>query len=148
MSFYKLHEEDRQFLYALLYATGIILFWRGVWEASARLPLLNNIYFSLFVGLLILTLTGYMYREFDPLASRLRKIGKLVHDAVNLAKRGQAHHISYYDELGKHDHKLHAHSVKKVEHDFLIVEENGHERFIPLSRITKIHKGNEVIWRR
>ena len=148
MSLYTLREEDRQFFYSLLYATGIILFWRGVWEASYEIPLLENVYFCLFVGLFILTVTGYMYREFDPFSARLRKITKMVHDAVAMAKRGEAHHISYYDEVGKHDHKLHAHSVKRVEHDFLVVEEKGHERFIPMNRITKIHKGTDVIWKR
>src|SRR3989338_1381864 len=148
MSFYTLREEDRQFLYSLLYAIGIILFWRGIWEVSYEIPLLENVYFSLFVGLFILTMTGYMYREFDPFSARIRKIAKLLHEVSTLSKRGELHHISYYDELGKHDHKIHAHAIKKIEHDFLIIAENGHERFIPLNRVTKIHKGNEVIWKR
>lgn len=148
MKFYHLRDEDRQFFYALLYGVGIVLFWRGVWEVSYEIPLIKNVYFALFVGLFIITVTGYMYREFDPLSSRFRKLNRLVHDVMGLSKRGQAHHISYYDEMGKHDHKIHAHMVKRVEHDFIVFEEDGHERFIPISRLTKIHKGNEVIWKR
>src|ERR1041385_8606320 len=136
MSLYHLHEEDRQFLYSLLYATGIILFWRGIWEVSAQLPLLKNIYFSLFVGLFILTITGYMYREFDPFSQRLHKISKTLHDVVSLAKQGQLHEIYYYDEVGKQDYKLHAHKVRRVDHNFIVVEDKGRELFIPLTRIT------------
>ncbi len=148
MKLYQLREEDRQFLYSLLYATGIILFWRGVWEVSYELPLLRNVYFALFVGLFILTITGYMYREFDPFSRRLHKIGRLLHDVVSLSKRGVPHEIYYYDEVGKHHHKILPHKIKKIEHDFIIFEEKGHEVFIPVHRITRIHKGKEVIWKR
>ncbi len=148
MTFYRLRDEDRQFLYALLYGIGIVLFWRGVWEISYEIPLLKNVYFAMFVGLFIITVTGFMYREFDVFSARFRRISKIVHDIVGLSKRGQEHHIYYYDELGKHDHKIHAATVKKIEHEFLVVDEDGHERFIPISRIIKIHKGNQVIWKR
>ncbi|HLF54405.1 MAG TPA: hypothetical protein VI612_01665 [Candidatus Nanoarchaeia archaeon] len=148
MKFYRLREEDRQYLYSLLYATGIILFWRGVWEVSYELPLLKNVYFALFVGLLILTVTGYMYREFDPFSRRLLKVNKLLHDVVNLSKQGQPHEIYYYDEVGKDHHVLNPHKIRKIEHDFIVFEEKGHEVFIPTHRITRIHKGKQVIWKR
>jgi len=148
MSFYKLREEDRQFLYSLLYATGIILFWRGIWEVSYEIPLLKNVYFVLFVGLFILTITGYMYREFDPFSQRARKVSKLLHDVVTMSKRGDLHEIYYYDDIGGHEHKLLPHKIRKIEHDFIVFEEKGHEVFIPLHRLTRIHKGKQQIWKR
>ncbi|MBI4146287.1 hypothetical protein HY489_03040 [Candidatus Woesearchaeota archaeon] len=148
MKFYQLREEDRQFLYSLLYATGIILFWRGIWDTSYRIPLLSNDFFVLFVGLFILTMTGYMYREFDPLGQKISKITKIVHDVINLHKHGQHHEIYYHDEIGNHEHKLLPHKIKKIEHDFLIFEEKGHEVFIPISRLTRIHRGKQVVWKR
>lgn len=148
MKLYQLREEDRQFLYSLLYATGIILFWRGIWEVSYKIPLLSNVYFVLFVGLFILTMTGYMYREFDPFSQKERKVSKLLHDVVSLTKRGQAHEIYYYDDIAGDYHKLLPHKIKKIEHDFIVFEEKGHEVFIPIHRITKIHKGTQVIWKR
>lgn len=148
MRLYRLREEDKQFFTSLLYATGIILFWRGVWELSYEIPLLKNVYVSLVVGLIILTLTGYIYREFDPLSRRMHSIGKLLHDVVQKAKQGEPHEIYYYDELKKDHHVLKPHRIKKIEHDFVIFEEKGHEVFIPIHRITRIHKGKEVIWKR
>ncbi len=148
MKLYRLREEDRQFLMSLLYATGIILFWRGIWEISYEIPLLKNVYFVFFVGLFILTMTGYIYKEYDPFSQRVRKVSRLLHDVVQLHKRGELHEIYYYDDIGGHDHKLLPHKIKKIENDFVIFEEKGHEVFIPLSRITRVHKGKQQIWKR
>jgi uncharacterized protein (UPF0248 family) len=148
MKLYQLREEDKQFLLSLLYATGIILFWRGIWEVSYEIPLLSNVYFALFVGLFILTVTGYMYREFDPLSRRMHKINKVLSEVVHLAKRGEQHSVFYYDEVGKHHHEIQPHKIKKIEHDYLIYEDKGHEVFIPLHRVTRIHRGKEIIWKR
>ncbi|VVB81798.1 Uncharacterised protein [uncultured archaeon] len=148
MSFYTLREEDIQFLYSLLYATGIILFWRGIWGIADFTPLLKNVYFCFFVGLLILTLTGYMYKEFDPFSQRYRKIQKLIHNVVSLTRQGQPHEIYYYDEVGKHDHKLLPGKIKRIEHDYIVIDEKGHEQFIPMHRISRVHKGKQVIWKR
>ena len=148
MPLYTLKEEDRQFLSSLLYATGIILFWRGIWEVSYDIPLLKSPAFCLAVGLLIITLTGYIYREFDPLSRRLHRIGRMIHDIASQAKKGIPHEIYYYDEIGRHHHLLKPHKIKKIEHDFIVFEEKGHEVFIPMHRISRVHKGKEVIWKR
>lgn len=148
MSFYRIREEDRQFLYSVLYATGIILFWRGIWEVSYEVPLLKNVYFCLFVGLFILTVTGYMYREFDPFAHKGHKITKMLHEVIHLSKLKQEHAIYYYDDVKGDEHKIDPHKIKKIENDFIIFEEKGHEVFIPIHRITRVHKGKQVMWKR
>ena len=56
-------ETDKHYLFSLLYATGIILFWRGIWEATLEIPILDNVFVSLFLGLLIITVTGVVYKE-------------------------------------------------------------------------------------
>ncbi|MBS3148849.1 hypothetical protein J4219_08280 [Candidatus Woesearchaeota archaeon] len=148
MRFYELREEDRQFLASLLYGTGIILFWRGIWEVSYEIPLLENVYFCLFVGLFILTVTGYMYREFDPLSQKFNRISKILNHAIRQTKSGVDHMVYYHDEVAKHEHKINPKDIRKVEHDMIVFQENGHEYFVPLNRLTKIHKGDQAIWKR
>jgi len=148
MSFYTLRDEDRQFLWTLFYATGIILFWRGVWEISYELPLLKNVYFCFFVGLLILTLTGYMYKEFDPFTQKGHRITRLLREIVSLHKRGKMHEIFYFDDVGGHEHRLNPSKIIKIETDYLTYNEKGHEVFVPLHRVLRIHKGKEMIWKR
>jgi uncharacterized protein (UPF0248 family) len=148
MALYVMREEDKQFLTSLLYATGIILFWRGIWDMSIKIPLLKTPLFCAAVGLAIITLTGYLYREYDPISNRMHKIGRVLHDVINQAKKGEPHEIFYYDQVGKHHHKVLPHKIKKIEHDYIIVEEKGHEVFIPMHRITHVHKQGKAIWRR
>ncbi len=148
MAFYVIREEDKQFLTSLLYATGIILFWRGIWDLSYEIPMIRTPLFCMAVGLVIITLTGYIYREYDPISNRMHKIGRLLHDVINQSKKGEPHEIFYHDSIGKHTHKILPHKIKKIEHDYIIFEENGHEVFIPMHRITHVHKKGKVIWRR
>ena len=148
MNFYRIREEDRQFLYSLLYATGIVLFWRGIWEVSYEIPLLKNVYFCLFVGLAILTLTGYMYREFDLFHTKKHKIAQMLHEVQHLTRRGEQHEIFYYDDIKGDEHKIMPDKIKKIEADFLVYEEKGHEFFLPLYRITRVHKGKQLVWKR
>ena len=82
-----LSETDKQFLMSLVYAAGIILFWRGIWVVADFLPVIKNGFVSLFLGLLILTLTGYIYKEFDPFGQRTNKIIKLLHHITTTKKK-------------------------------------------------------------
>lgn len=148
MRFYRLRDEDKKYLYALLYATGIILFWRGIWEVSYEIPLLENVYFVLFVGLFILTITGLIYREFDVLGQRTFNLSKLFDDIIIEKARGNYYEIFWFDEFKGHEHKIHSKYIRKVEMEFLVLEFEGHDAFIPLSRVIRITKGKETIWKR
>lgn len=142
-----LTENDKQFLLSLLYAGAIILFWRGIWVIADFTPVLKNGFVSFFLGLLVLTLTGYIYKEFDPFGQKTSKILRLLHN-VAAAKKEEGYAIEYHDAIGKHDHKIPNSSIKRVEHNFLVVEQNGHELFIPVHRINKVHKKSEVVWQK
>lgn len=148
MKFYRLREEDKKFLWALLSGTGVILFWRGIWEVSYEIPLIENVYFVLFVGLFILTITGLIYREFDVFGQKIYKLGRRLHDVKTEAKRGKKYTVHFYDNIKEDEHKLDGKQIHDVETEFIIVNKKGHEEFIPLRRITKItHKGKSV-WRK
>lgn len=148
MKLYRLREEDKKFLWALLSATGVILFWRGIWEVSYDIPLLENVYFVLFVGLLILTLTGFIYREFDVFGQKIYRIAQLIHEAVNETKRGVKYTIHYFDGVKGDTHKVSGSQIEDVEVEFFVIHHKGHEVYIPFKRITKIMKGNKVVWRK
>mgnify|MGYP001567461074 FL=1 len=145
MSRFHITEQDKAFLLSLAYATGIILFWRGIWEGSAFIPVLNNPWVSLFVGLTILTLTGWIYTQFDAFSLRTNTLlGTLTHVIHDEAK-GVAHFISYFDEVtGKH-HKIPVKQVRRIEQHHVVVERDGKEFFVPLHRISYVHKGGKQI---
>ena len=143
-----INDSDKHYLFSLLYASGIILFWRGIWEAIAQVPIIGNVFVSLFLGLLIITLTGVIYKEFDPIGQKLNNVTRLLHDIMNEAKQGKKYEIHYYDHVSKKHQIVHAHRIKSIEHNYIILEEKGKELFIPIHRISRIHHQGKVVWQK
>jgi len=144
---YTTTETDKRYLLSLLVATGIILFWRGIWEASYDIPLLSNVYVSLFLGLLILTLTGLIYREFDPFEGKLRQITKLMNNVMSEVKRGKKYDIHYFDQITKRHRRIDPKNIHRIEQNYIVIKERTGERFVPLLRISKVHLGRKVFWK-
>jgi len=145
---YRVTDEDKAYLLILVYLFGIVFLWRGVWEASDRLPLIKNPWVSLFVGLLILTLTGYIFKEFDPLAQKMSRLTKSLHNIVGEIGRGASTELHYYDSLKKKHMQLKTHNIKRVENNFVVFEEDGKEHFLPIHRITKIHHKGKIVYQK
>lgn len=61
---FRVTRKDKQYLALLVAGTGIVLFWRGIWHLADITPVVENPFVSLFLGLLILTITGFIWREF------------------------------------------------------------------------------------
>jgi hypothetical protein len=65
-SFKKLKRRHK-YLFSVLVATGLIAFWRGMWGLLdylfESLPEVVNYSLSVAIGLGILVLTGYAYKE-------------------------------------------------------------------------------------
>jgi hypothetical protein len=142
-----LSETDKHFLVSLVYGTGIIIFWRGVWGIADEMPILNNVFVSFFVGLLILTLTGFIYREFDPLGSQVKKIHKLVHEVADEARKGKRFVIEYYDAIAKERFRVSAAAVHRIEERSVILRRAGRELHVPFNRLTRVLKGKEIVWK-
>lgn len=141
-----LSDQDKRFLLALVYATGVVIFWRGIWGIADTIPILSNVFVSFFVGLLILTLTGLIFREFDPFGQQVGRITKLVHNVIQESKIGKNYLISYYDVLKKKHISINAKHVKHIEHNNLVAVKDGREVFIPIHRVSRIHKDKKLIW--
>ncbi|MEM4282518.1 MAG: RNA repair domain-containing protein [Candidatus Woesearchaeota archaeon] len=145
---YEITDTDKAYLLILVYFVGVILIWRGIWEINDRIPILKSPYVSLFLGLLILTLTGYIFREFDPLAQRLNRLTRIVHTVVSDIKRGALATIHYYDEVHKKHKKIDPKSIMRVEHGYIVTKDKCGEHFVPMHRVTRIHHKGKIIWRK
>lgn len=60
----KVTRRDKEYLMFIVAGSGAILFWRGIWHIADITPIVQNPFVSLFLGLLILTVTGFLWREF------------------------------------------------------------------------------------
>jgi uncharacterized protein (UPF0248 family) len=147
-----INEQDKSFLLSLAYATGIILMWKGIWEGVGEVPyigfILGNPFVSLFIGLTILTLTGWIYRQFDAFSLRTNKLLDTLSNVVHDEAKGAEHFISYFDELTNKHHKVAVKHVRRVEQNHVVMMKEGREFFIPIHRISAVHKGGRAIWRK
>ena len=66
---FQLYKLSRYF-WAVLGVIGIVMFWAGTWDGLGSLPYLQNPLISFFVGLLILLVSGLIFKEFDPLGKK------------------------------------------------------------------------------
>ena len=140
-------ETDKHFLVSLVYGTGIIIFWRGVWGIADEVPILNSVYVSFFVGLLILTLTGFIYREFDPLGNQVKKLHRFLHTIADEAEKGKRYVVEYYDGIAKKSVLVAAKDIHRIDEKFVVVNKNGHEHHIPFKRLTRVFLDKKIVWK-
>lgn len=147
--FFRMRESDKHFLLALLAVTGVIFFWRGGWGIIDLIPILSNPFMSLFVGLVIMTFSGVIYREFIPEEESITPVIDIINEAFKkAAKKRNVYVVKYYDEVAGHHKEIRHSKIKKIEHNFLVTEKNGEEFFIPIHRVHEISIEGRVVWRR
>ncbi|HIH43143.1 TPA: DUF504 domain-containing protein [Candidatus Woesearchaeota archaeon] len=146
---FQLSEKDKHYSAALIVLTGIIFFWRGLWDVLGFIPVVENPFVSLFIGLLIMTFSGVIFNEFDPFKARLQQTTELLHQIESHKyDKSKNYAIKYYDEASKKHHTLQHHRIKKIESNFIVYEDKGKEIFIPMHRIHEIHQHDKVIWKK
>jgi len=140
-------ERDKQILRALLIGTGIILFWRGVWQIADEIPILSNNYVSLFVGMVILLFSGVIFEEFSA-KENVYIATKFIRSLLRKHPKKKHHNFTvlFHDKLHKKVRKFNLHEIANIEKDMIIIKFKNREFFVPGHRIKKILKGKEVIW--
>lgn len=142
-----LREQDKHFLWSIFAGVAIILFWKGIWEGIGSLPLLENPWVSLFVGFTMLTFSGIIFKELDPLGSLEKSTQKVMQFIAGHPKK-QEFHIVYRDRTKKQDVVIKANKLKEIEKNLLvIVEKDGSEFFVPMHRIKEIRHKGKPYWR-
>lgn len=143
-----LREQDKHFLWALLAAIGVIFVWKGLWEGIYEIPYVGEPWVALFLGFAMLTFSGLIFREFDPLGGIEKSMNKVMHEVSNHPEK-KDFRIKYYDKSQKKEIEIRADRVQHLEKGSLILkhETKNQEVFIPMHRVTEItHKG-KTYWR-
>ena len=143
-----LSATDKNYLAALTVIIGIVLFWRGIWDALYVIPILSNPFVSLFLGLLIITLSGVIFQQFDPLSTQVSKTMEILNEIVSRKHKKEKYEIIYFDEAANKRISIPHKNIKKIEHNFIVIEEEGREIFIPIHRVHKILENGKTIWKK
>ncbi len=141
-----IREQDRHFLLSIFGGTGLILFWRGVWELPMQIPHNDLPWISLFIGLTILTLTGLVYKEFDPLGG-FEKTLQRKFKSIQLSPYKKEFSFIYEDPETNLNTAFSAEKLQSVESNYLVFEIDKTEIFIPFKTITEIRRNNEEYWK-
>lgn len=140
-----MREQDKHFLWALYYGVGVILIWKGIWESFYEIPYIGeNPWALLFIGLAMLTLSGLVFKELDPMGSLDKAANKMLHFVHNHPKKKEFT-IKY--QQSKKEKSFAADKVSQIEKGYLAVEENGRELFIPIHRVTEVLQKGRTYWR-
>lgn len=134
-------EDIKKYFWFLFGTIGVVFFWAGAWDGLGSLPYVQSPWISLAIGIIMLSLSGVIFKGANP----LWEVEKPIHDIVKKINRHpqkQEFHIKYADHVSKKELLLKADKLKNIEKDFLIFLEKGKEVFIPVHRVTEIlHKG-------
>lgn len=146
-----MREQDKHFLSSLYAAIAVIFAWKGLWEGIYEIPYINGpngSFIILFIGFAMLSLSGLIFKEFDPLGG----IEKSAHQTLNTVfKHPERKHftIKYYDKNLKKQIAIEAQKIKKIEKGALIIidEKKKQELFIPAHRVTEIFFHGKTYWK-
>lgn len=143
-----LREQDRHFLWSLYSAIAIIFAWKGLWEGLYEIPYIGHAFVFLFIGFAMLTFSGVIFREFDPLGGVEKAIVKTLH-TIDHHPHKNKFQIKYRDQLQKKDILISAMQIKNIEKNTLVIQDSSKKKeiFIPAHRITEVLYNGEVYWR-
>ena len=143
-----LREQDKHFLWSFYVAVAVILTWKGVSEGFSIIPFFDDPWIVLFISFTILTLTGLIMREYDPLGSVQKSAEKIINHILHREDKNEFL-VKYNDKQINEILSLSAENLIELDDNVLVFEhkKDRKEIFIPLDRIEEIQFKGEVFWR-
>ncbi|MBI2662142.1 DUF504 domain-containing protein [Candidatus Woesearchaeota archaeon] len=143
-----LREQDRHFLWSLVVAVGGILAWRGIWEGLYEIPYIADDWILLFIGFAILTFSGAIFKEFDPLGS-IEKSATNVINYIAQHPRKQEFVIRYKDKTQKEPMAIKGDRLKHMDKGALVFKHDTREEefFVPLHRVIEVIQNEKSYWK-
>lgn len=138
----------RGYFWGLFGVLGIVLFWAGIWDGIGGLPYISTPWISLAVGLALLSFSGLILKEFNPLSGMEKSANTVLHK-VHRHPRKHEFHIKYFDKIKKEYILIKGDKLRGIEKETFLVlkEENGREIFIPMHRITEVLHQGKSYWK-
>ncbi len=134
-------EKVKKYFWYVFGLIGVVFFWAGVWDGLGNLSYLQNPLISLAVGIIMLTISGFIFKESNPFWGKEKAVMTIL-QKVHAHPRKHEFHIKYHDELKKKEIIYRADKLKAIEKDFLVFLEKGKEVFVPTHRVKEVlHKG-------
>lgn len=147
-----LREQDKHFLGSLYSAVAIIFAWKGLWEGIYEIPVISDYigdpFVFLFIGFTMLTLSGLIFKEFDPLGGLEKAVEQKLHTVSSHPQKSEFQ-IRYHDKSTKKDVTISAANLERIEKGTLIIHDpkQRQELFIPMHRVTELIYQGQTYWK-
>lgn len=143
-----LREQDKHFLSSLYAAIAIVFTWKGIWDGIYEIPYIADPFVFLFLGFAILTLSGLIFKNFDPFGSIEEGVKKTLH-SVYTHQQKEKFHLKYYDKAQKKQITVPAKWIKKIEKGavVLVPPHKKQEIFVPIHRVSEVLYNGKRYWR-
>ena len=140
-------DETKRYFWYFSGILGVVFFWAGIWDGIGGLLYLKNPWVSLIIGLILLSLSKFIFKDANPFGGDSeRAIHQVLKKVKNHPEKHQFH-IKYVDHILRKEQTLGIKYLKDLEKNFLVFLDKEKEIFIPLHRITAVtHKGKDH-WR-
>ncbi len=141
-------EQDKHFLWSLYVAVAIIFTWKGLWEGIYEIPYIGDPFVFLFIGLVMLTFSGVIFKEFDPLGGINKAVFAII-SHIKADPHKQEYVLKYYDKERKKHLTIDARRIRRVEKGAVVLKHHAknQEVFIPAHRITEVLYKGKRYWR-
>ncbi|PIN75210.1 hypothetical protein COV17_04075 [Candidatus Woesearchaeota archaeon CG10_big_fil_rev_8_21_14_0_10_36_11] len=127
----------KQYFWYLFGIMGVVFFWAGVWDGLGNLYILQNPLISLLVGVVMLTLSGVIFRDTNPLWGKRDKKSSIL-NKLHTNPNKHLFDIIYHDKAQNKEINFNAGKLTKIEKGHLVIIEDGKEIFIPKSRVISL----------
>ena len=147
-----LREQDKHFLWSIYSAITIIFLWKGIWEGLYHLPFIGDEHTApwifLFIGLAMLTFSGIIFKEFDPLGGLTKAATKVVSQIQHHPHKDDFN-LCYVDHHRKETVTINAKELLRLEKGTLVFKHHSknQEVFVPLHRLTEVTYQGKRYWR-
>lgn len=144
-----MREQDKHFLWSLFVGVSVILMWKGIWDGLYEIPYIGESpWIYLFIGFAMLTFSGVIFKEFDPLGGLDKATLKMMH-FVHGHPHKKDFQIKYYDKSLKKEVVVDAANLKGIEKQSLLIEDTKkkQEVFVPMHRVTEVIQRGKSYWR-
>lgn len=139
-------EELKKYFWYLFGVMGVVFFWTGTWDGLGNIGWLQNPLISFIVGAILLSLSGVIFKEANPLWEA-EKMVKSEAKKVHRHPQKDEFHFKYQDNIKKKELLIHAGKLNRIEKEFLVFFDEGKEVFVPLHRVTEILRKGKTHWK-
>ncbi len=141
-----LHTDKlKKYFWHLFGVIGIVFFWTGMWDGVGNLGPLKNSLVSLGIGLVMLTLSSFIFKEVTPLEDA--KLGEIIYQKISQHPAKHELGLTYHDKGINKPMTLAVHNLKRLEKDFFVFIKEGKEIFIPANKVKELTHNGQTHWK-